>query len=149
MNQELIPTPIECSVATGVIMPGFSKRALILTEDWVLDGWELFANPSQSEVMIELQVRVGGYGEFPDKMRTISRPYIYEGNKSSWRKGNQNPLGIHLPTGTILGVWVMFSDTDYFLLNLQRRATTTPQLVRLQPPARTPLPGEGETWGES
>ncbi len=145
MSISTIPTPIECSVADGVIMPGFSKRALILTEDWVLDGWELFANPSQPQAMLELQVRVGGYGEFPDKMRTIARPYIYEGNKNSWSEGNRNPLGIHLPTGTILGVWTMLCNTDYFLLNLQRRAATQPQIVRLQPPSRVPLPGEGET----
>ncbi len=145
MSQALIPTPIECAATDGVLSLGFSKRMLILTEDWVLDGWELFADPSQPDCELELLVRMGGYGEFPDRMRTILHPAISRGNKAKWPVDDQLPLGLSIPAGTILGIWVVMANTGYFMLNLQRRAATAPQIVRLQPPGRVPLPGEGET----
>ncbi len=143
----LIPTPIECAASSGWLRPGFSKKALILTEDWVLDGWELYANPERPNVQLELSLRHGTADEFPDRLHTILRPTILHGNKAQWPTDAGKPLGIELPAGTFLGVWVVLADTDYFLLNLLRRNASRTQIVQFQPASRIPLPGEGETYG--
>ncbi len=141
----LIPTPIECAAPSGWLRPGFTKRALILTEDWVLDGWELYANPERPRVELEVALRVGSYDEFPDRLHPLLRPAIWQDNKARWPIEGGESLGIALPAGTFLGLWVVTADTDYCLLNLLRRGPTRPQIVQFQPPSRIPLPGEGET----
>jgi hypothetical protein len=141
----LIATPIECAAPTGLLLPGFAKRALILTEPWVLDAWELWGG-DHAETPLELEIRVGAYDEVPERMRTILRPAIWRGNKAHWPTKGGEPLGITLPAGTFLGIWIVESKTDYFLLNLLRRGPQRPELVLLHP-SRVPLPGEGETVG--
>src|SRR5215204_4015393 len=139
----LIPTPLDLAAPIGFLAPGFSRRALILTEDWILDGWELWGNPVQAETFLELEVRVGMYDEVPGSMRTILRPAIWHGNKAHWPTDGGELLGIKLPMGTFLGIWIVAAETDYFMLNLQRRGPERPGLVMLHP-SRMPLPGEGE-----
>ncbi len=144
----LIPTPIECS-GERASEPGFCNRMLILTEPWELMAWELYGNPDQKDVLLELEVRAGGYGQFPDRMQTVMRPAILQGNKSRFPIDGAERVLQDWPTGLVVGIWVMKSNTPYFLLNLLRKSASQPSFVRLQPPQRIPLPGEGETWGES
>ncbi len=140
----LIPTPIECA-QPGRILPGFAHRALVLTEPWGLMAWELYGNPDQAEVRLELDVRVGGYGQFPDRLHTVMRPTIWQGNKARFPVDGTADVLQDWPAGLWVGIWIVESNTDYFLLNLLRRGPTRPQIVQFQPPQRVPLPGEGET----
>ncbi len=139
----LIPTPLECAASSGWLRAGFAKRALILTEDWTLDGWELWGG-DWDDTPLDLEIRVGSYDEIPDRMRTILRPSIFQGNKAHWPAVGAQPLGLRLPMGTFLGIWIVSAQTDYFLLNLLRRGPERADLVELYP-VRIPLPGEGET----